>query len=1617
MPKAVLADRGAKFFRALVLLLSCGLLLMILEPVQPARAATTAADDFNRADGGLGSNWTAVSSGGLAISSQVVVGTSSGGETGDTWAGSSFGSNQFSQITLTSAQLSGGHWIAAMVRAQTNGQTGYAALYFWNYGNPELMLFKRTSGNWAQLGGVYSSGVLPAGTQLQVRAVGSTISLIENGVQRLSVTDTGITAGAPGIMAYGTTAADNWSGGSATGSATYTVGGSVSGLSGTVVLQDNGGDNLSASASGPFTFATALAGGTAYSVTVKTNPTGQTCTVSNGTGTIAAANVTNVAVSCTNVATYTVGGSVSGLSGTVVLQDNGGDNLSASASGPFTFATALAGGTAYSVTVKTNPTGQTCTVSNGTGTIAAANVTNVAVSCTNVATYTVGGSVSGLSGTVVLQDNGGDNLSLLASGPFTFATALAGGTAYSVTVKTNPSGQSCTVSGGSGTIGSANVTNVAVSCTNVATYTVGGSVSGLSGTVVLQDNGGDNLSLSANGPFTFATALAAGTAYTVTVLSNPAAQSCSVSGGSGTIASANVTTVTLTCAAGAADDFNRADGGLGSNWTAVSSGGLAISSQVVVGTSSGGETGDTWAGSSFGSNQFSQITLTSAQLSGGQWIAAMVRAQTNGQTGYAAFYFWNYGNPELMLFKRTSGNWAQLGGVYSSGALPAGTQLQVRAVGSTISLIENGVQRLSVTDTGITAGAPGIMAYGTTAADNWSGGSATGSATYTVGGSVSGLSGTVVLQDNGGDNLSASASGPFTFATALAGGTAYSVTVKTNPTGQTCTVSNGTGTIAAANVTNVAVSCTNVATYTVGGSVSGLSGTVVLQDNGGDNLSLLASGPFTFATALAGGTAYSVTVKTNPSGQSCTVSGGSGTIGSANVTNVAVSCTNVATYTVGGSVSGLSGTVVLQDNGGDNLSLSANGPFTFATALAAGTAYTVTVLSNPAAQSCSVSGGSGTIASANVTTVTLTCAAGAADDFNRADGGLGSNWTAVSSGGLAISSQVVVGTSSGGETGDTWAGSSFGSNQFSQITLTSAQLSGGQWIAAMVRAQTNGQTGYAAFYFWNYGNPELMLFKRTSGNWAQLGGVYSSGALPAGTQLQVRAVGSTISLIENGVQRLSVTDTGITAGAPGIMAYGTTAADNWSGGSATGSATYTVGGSVSGLSGTVVLQDNGGDNLSASASGPFTFATALAGGTAYSVTVKTNPTGQTCTVSNGTGTIAAANVTNVTVTCTASSTTSSASDDFNRADGSLGPNWTDISDGGLAVSAQAVTGTVASGNSGDIRTGESYDSNQFSQIEVSAMQLTGNQWIGPAVRVQAGGQEAYVGIYNWNNGSPSLMLFERNGGSWSQIGSTYNCGPLAAGTKLKLMVVGDTIAFLQDGVERIAAAATDLSGGAPGILANGTPQADNWSGGEAGLRDSQPEHRRQRRAVLRCHLRQQRARAPGGAGPAAHEPGSRRGAQLPLRAAGRGRAGQHIRRRAKGPARARRPGQIQPDHHRAVVQHPILVRGQPDQPRSPARNVPDPGTSAVGEAEPGDQWHRAELADRLLEVRHWRAGPHPEASGYLHAGCLVGLPGGHLVLRPVQQLSGFLRHGRELPGQLPADGLVPGRTQGSVPDQ
>jgi len=168
---------------------------------------------------------------------------------------------------------------------------------------------------------------------------------------------------------------------------TYTIGGTIAGLTGSgLLLQLNGGGNLPVNPNATaFTFITQLASGAAYAASVLTQATGpsQTCTVTNGSGTVGSANVAGISVSCTTNS-FTIGGTVSGLTGTgLVLQNNGGSNLPIGGNGAFTFTTPILSGATYAVTVPTQPTGQsqTCSVTSGSGTVGAGNVTNVAVSC------------------------------------------------------------------------------------------------------------------------------------------------------------------------------------------------------------------------------------------------------------------------------------------------------------------------------------------------------------------------------------------------------------------------------------------------------------------------------------------------------------------------------------------------------------------------------------------------------------------------------------------------------------------------------------------------------------------------------------------------------------------------------------------------------------------------------------------------------------------------------------------------------------------------------------------------------------------------------------------------------------------------------------------------------------------------------------------------------------------------------------------------------------------------------------------------------------------------------------------------------------------------------------
>ncbi|MGA9666547.1 MAG: beta-propeller fold lactonase family protein [Gallionella sp.] len=146
---------------------------------------------------------------------------------------------------------------------------------------------------------------------------------------------------------------------------------------------------------------------------------------------------------CAGNNSYTIGGTVTGLAGSagggplsssssLVLQDNGGDNLTISANGAFTFPTALTSNAytsaTYNVTILTQPTGQTCTVTNGSGT-ANGDVTSVLVNCASGSTsvYVVNASANNVS-QFTIGANGTLNTpvaSSIATGYTPYAIAIA----------------------------------------------------------------------------------------------------------------------------------------------------------------------------------------------------------------------------------------------------------------------------------------------------------------------------------------------------------------------------------------------------------------------------------------------------------------------------------------------------------------------------------------------------------------------------------------------------------------------------------------------------------------------------------------------------------------------------------------------------------------------------------------------------------------------------------------------------------------------------------------------------------------------------------------------------------------------------------------------------------------------------------------------------------------------------------------------------------------------------------------------------------------------------------------------------------------------------------------
>lgn len=512
----------------------------------------------------------------------------------------------------------------------------------------------------------------------------------------------------------------------------------------------------------------------------------------------------------TQTHSYAISAAVSGLTGTLVLQDNLGDQLTFNSNATQIFTTSYGSGATYTVSIMTQPALQTCTLSsNATGSVNA-NVT-VAVTCA-ATTYTISATVAGLSGgSLVLQDDQSDQLTFTGNTTQAFAKPYTTGSNYTVSILAQPAGLTCILSSNAtGTITS----NITVTATCAATvYTISASVAGLSsGTLKLQDNVGDSLTFTSNNTQTFATAYVIGSSYTVTVATQPAGLTCTLSSNaSGTITS-NIT-VTATCVA---TTFT-----LSASVSGLSTGTLMLADNLGDALSFTGNTTQTFttpytSGSTYsvsittqpagenctlGSNSSGTITsnITVAVTCAASFtIGGTVNGYATNATG---LQLQNTINSDTV----TVNNQGSSSPFTFSIAVPTGTSYNVVVLTQPSNPIS---QTCTVTSGGSgTVSNANVTNVVVTCTTN----------SYTIGGNVTGLTGSgLQLQDNNTDTLTINASGPFTFATKILSGSTYSVTVSTQPSGQSCTVTAfASGTVTNANITSVAVTCGAITTHNI----------------------------------------------------------------------------------------------------------------------------------------------------------------------------------------------------------------------------------------------------------------------------------------------------------------------------------------------------------------------------------------------------------------------------------------------------------------------------------------------------------------------------------------------------------------------------------------------------------------------------------------------------------------------------------------------------------------------------------------------------------------------------------------------------------------------------------
>lgn len=175
------------------------------------------------------------------------------------------------------------------------------------------------------------------------------------------------------------------------GKESFTVGGTVTGLKYAGMELTNGSDKITvqppatSTTAVNFSFPNSIDYGDEYEIKI-TNPAHQSCgpAISGALkGSAGYTQTINVAIVC-SVNAFKLTGTVAGLDvdGLVIINGNGSEFTVPKAATSFIYPDDIASQSSYGLVVLKQPTGRKCSITNGTGTMGDANVTNIAINCT-----------------------------------------------------------------------------------------------------------------------------------------------------------------------------------------------------------------------------------------------------------------------------------------------------------------------------------------------------------------------------------------------------------------------------------------------------------------------------------------------------------------------------------------------------------------------------------------------------------------------------------------------------------------------------------------------------------------------------------------------------------------------------------------------------------------------------------------------------------------------------------------------------------------------------------------------------------------------------------------------------------------------------------------------------------------------------------------------------------------------------------------------------------------------------------------------------------------------------------------------------------------------------------